>query len=51
MTHYNRLEKRLQDKLEFIDRIKQDCEKKTRAIAQVSTDDELEEFIRSKLTG
>ncbi len=56
MTHYNRLKKRLPDKLKFIDRIKQDRNiaqdyiKKLRTIAQVSTDDELEEFIRSKLT-
>jgi mRNA interferase MazF len=56
MAHYNKLEKRLKDKLEFIDKIKhdrnkaQDYIKKLRDIAQVSTDEELEKLIRSKLT-
>lgn len=55
--HYNRLEKNLQDKLKFIDRLKnernkaQDYIKKLQGIAQVSTKEELENFIQNKLTG
>ncbi len=56
MVHYNELEKKLQDKLDFMDKIKkerneaQDFVKKLKEIAEVPTNEELEKTIRSKLT-
>ena len=56
MVYYSKLKDRLEDKLNYIDKIKydrneaQDFIQKLRDIAQVSTDEELEKFIRSKLT-
>lgn len=56
MPHYNRLENNLKDKLAFIGRLKderneaQDYIEKLLALARVSTEEELEKFIQSKLT-
>lgn len=56
MSHYNKLEMNLKDKLGFIERLKdernkaQDYIEKVQAMAQVSTKEELEKFIQNKLT-
>jgi hypothetical protein len=52
MSHYNKLEMNLKDKLGFIERLKdernkaQDYIEKVQAMAQVSTKEELEKFRR-----
>ena len=56
MVHYSKLKKRLEDKLDFINKIKhdrneaQDFIKKLRDITRSSDNGELEKFIRFKLT-